>query len=50
VVKSIFDPAYGMWVEIEETRRMWFNVASMDNLVEFRLIGIVCSFLFSQTH
>ena len=42
VVKSIFDPSYGMWTEIEETRRMWFNLASTDNPVEFSLIGTVC--------
>jgi len=40
IVKEIFDPKYGMFIQDEVNRLQWFNSASRD-FPEFELIGIL---------
>ncbi|EDO40302.1 predicted protein, partial [Nematostella vectensis] len=41
IVDSIFEPGYGMFTYIEESRTMWINGESFESLKEFELVGIV---------
>lgn len=41
VVEEIFNPDYGMFIQQEGTRSVWFNSTSFENEAQFTLIGIV---------
>lgn len=41
IVEEIFNPDYGMFVQQEATRSVWFNSFSFENEAQFTLIGIV---------
>jgi len=40
IVREIFDPKYGMFIQNTETRTYWFNSISTD-YIEFQLIGML---------
>ncbi len=44
IVQKLFDPDYGMFTLNEENMTYWFNIASMENIANYQLIGLV-SFL-----
>lgn len=41
IVEEIFNPAFGMFVQQEETNNMWFNATPFENGAQFTLIGII---------
>ncbi|EDV97126.1 ubiquitin-protein ligase E3A [Drosophila grimshawi] len=41
IVEEIFNPAFGMFVQEEETNNMWFNATPFENGAQFTLIGII---------
>ncbi|KAJ1568567.1 putative E3 ubiquitin-protein ligase, partial [Cladochytrium tenue] len=41
LVRDLFHPLYGMFVFDEDSQLCWFNVASLENTEEYRLVGIV---------
>ncbi|XP_065837402.1 probable E3 ubiquitin-protein ligase HECTD2 isoform X2 [Oscarella lobularis] len=41
LVDSIFDPSYGMFNYVEQSRCFWFNSASLETEKEFELVGIL---------
>lgn len=41
VVEEIFNPDYGMFIQQESTRSVWFNSTSFENEAQFTLIGIM---------
>eukprot|EP00879_Flechtneria_rotunda_P021024 GHRR01022146.1.p1 GENE.GHRR01022146.1~~GHRR01022146.1.p1 ORF type:complete len:434 (+),score=170.36 GHRR01022146.1:385-1686(+) len=41
LVAQLFNPDYGMFVYMEESRVCWFNHASLESLDEFELVGNV---------
>ncbi|XP_030371881.1 ubiquitin-protein ligase E3A [Scaptodrosophila lebanonensis] len=41
IVEEIFNPAFGMFVQQEETNNMWFNAMPFENGAQFTLIGII---------
>lgn len=41
VIEEIFNPDYGMFVQHESTRSVWFNSTSFENEAQFTLIGII---------
>ncbi|CAO1423964.1 unnamed protein product [Diamesa serratosioi] len=41
IVEEIFNPDYGMFVNMDDTQMMWFNSLSFENDAQFTLIGIV---------
>lgn len=41
IIEEIFNPDYGMFVNIEDTNMVWFNSTSFENEAQFTLIGIV---------
>ena len=40
VIREIFDPKFGMFIHLEETRQYWINITSFD-FREFELIGLI---------
>ncbi|XP_070568117.1 probable E3 ubiquitin-protein ligase HECTD2 [Ptychodera flava] len=41
ITESIFDPNYGMFTYLEESRMLWINGASFESQEEFELVGII---------
>ncbi|XP_065079468.1 ubiquitin-protein ligase E3A [Ochlerotatus camptorhynchus] len=41
IIEEIFNPDYGMFINIEDTNTVWFNSTSFENEAQFTLIGIV---------
>ncbi|XP_015043330.2 ubiquitin-protein ligase E3A isoform X2 [Drosophila pseudoobscura] len=41
IVEEIFNPAFGMFLQQEETNNMWFNATPFENGAQFTLIGII---------
>ncbi|EDV51391.1 ubiquitin-protein ligase E3A [Drosophila erecta] len=41
IVEEIFNPAFGMFIQQEETNNMWFNATPFENGAQFTLIGII---------
>jgi len=41
IMREIFDPRYGMFTYAEDTRLYWFNHISLENELEFELVGVV---------
>lgn len=41
IVDEIFNPDYGLFVENESTKTVWFNSSSFENEAQFTLIGII---------
>ncbi|KAI8609323.1 hypothetical protein BC830DRAFT_1151112 [Chytriomyces sp. MP71] len=41
LVRHLFDSQYGMFLFDEDSQACWFNPASLENVEEFRLVGIV---------
>ncbi|XP_070135871.1 ubiquitin-protein ligase E3A [Drosophila bipectinata] len=41
IVEEIFNPAFGMFVQQDETNNMWFNATPFENGAQFTLIGII---------
>eukprot|EP00792_Barthelona_sp_PAP020_P005905 TRINITY_DN2844_c0_g1_i2.p1 TRINITY_DN2844_c0_g1~~TRINITY_DN2844_c0_g1_i2.p1 ORF type:complete len:761 (-),score=199.75 TRINITY_DN2844_c0_g1_i2:2181-4463(-) len=41
ICRDLFRPEYGMFVYNEETRQYWISQYSLDNLLEYELIGVV---------
>jgi len=41
IVEAVFDPGYGMFTYIEESRCVWFNSSSLESEQEFELVGIL---------
>ncbi|EDV24576.1 uncharacterized protein TRIADDRAFT_56514 [Trichoplax adhaerens] len=41
IVDCIFDPSYGMFTYIEESRKFWIDSASLESEREFELVGII---------
>ncbi|XP_017081206.1 ubiquitin-protein ligase E3A [Drosophila eugracilis] len=41
IVEEIFNPAFGMFIQQEETNNMWFNATPYENGAQFTLIGII---------
>ncbi|KAI9352279.1 hypothetical protein DFJ73DRAFT_959461 [Zopfochytrium polystomum] len=41
LIRDLFHPLYGMFVFDEDSLLCWFNVASLENHEEYRLVGIV---------
>lgn len=41
IIEEIFNPDYGMFINIEDTNMVWFNSTSFENEAQFTLIGIV---------
>jgi len=42
LIKEILDPKYGMFVNYEESRLIWFNDCSFEEEVMYFLIGLLC--------
>lgn len=42
LLKEILDPKYGMFMEYEETRTIWFSQDSFEDEVMYSLIGLLC--------
>lgn len=41
IVEAVFDPGYGMFSYIEESRCVWLNRSSLESEKEFELVGIL---------
>lgn len=42
LLKEILDPKYGMFKEYEETRTIWFNEYTFEDVKMYFLIGLLC--------
>lgn len=49
VVEQIFNPDFGMFVQQQDTRTVWFNSMSYENEAQFTLIGIVLGLAIYNT-
>ncbi|EKX35688.1 hypothetical protein GUITHDRAFT_46418, partial [Guillardia theta CCMP2712] len=41
IVQQLFDPSFGMFLQQEETRVLWFNPSSLESSQEFMLVGLL---------
>ena len=50
IIKELFDPMYGMFTYVEESRMFWFNADSLEPEEQFSLVGMVLGLAIYNSH